>query len=178
MQSWARHEIPQSWIGHRFRFLGPLGFRLIKANNFTHLPSTDHWEVLGGFSARFSLGKKLNHQMALGWFKNCVSSVYIWWYVLYSTIILHLFLVIDKTCVSAFVVFTHFASSSSLRLLPWVFALLVSLIPVMYLLEGPLRLSNAGNGEDERFVQSLTLGRDWISLLGLYASIFTLKFLK
>ena len=89
-----------------------------------------------------------------------------------------MFLVRDKTCVSTFVVFTHFASSSSLRLLPWVFALLVSLIPVMYLLEGPLRLSNVENGKHKRFVEPLTPGRDWISLLELYASIFTLKFLK
>ena len=48
----------------------------------------------------------------------------------------------------------------------------------MYLLEGPLRLSNAENGEEERLVELSTPGRDWISLLELYASIFTLKFLK
>ena len=44
----------------------------------------------------------------------------------------------------------------------------------MYLLEGQLRLINAENGEDERFVSLLTLEGDWISLLGLYAEIFTL----
>jgi len=61
------------------------------------------------------------------------------------------------TCASVFVVSTHFPSTSSLRFLPWVFALLVALLPVMYLLEGQLRLANAENGEDERFVALLTL---------------------
>ena len=45
----------------------------------------------------------------------------------------------------------------------------------MYLLEGPLRLSNAKNGEDESFFEPLTPRRDWISSLELYVSIFTLK---
>ena len=59
-----------------------------------------------------------------------------------QTPILHVLLVGAMTCASVFVVFTHFPSSSSLRFLPWVFALLVALLPVMYLLEGQLRLSN------------------------------------
>lgn len=91
-----------------------------------------------------------------------------------QTPILHVLLVGAMTCASVFVVFTHFPSSSSLRFLPWVFALLVALLPVMYLLEGQLRLSNAENGEDERFVALLTLEGARISLLGLYAAIFTL----
>jgi len=44
----------------------------------------------------------------------------------------------------------------------------------MYLLEGQLSLINAENGEDERFVALLTLEGARISLLGLYAAIFTL----
>jgi hypothetical protein len=31
---------------------------IIKADGLPHLPSMDNGEVLGGFSARFSLGKK------------------------------------------------------------------------------------------------------------------------
>jgi hypothetical protein len=51
-----------------------------------------------------------------------------------QTPILHALLVGAMMCASIFVVFTHFPSTSSLRFLPWVFALLVSLLLVMYLL--------------------------------------------
>nr|ATG71033.1 no exine fromation 1 [Cupressus sempervirens] len=88
--------------------------------------------------------------------------------------ILHALLVGAVTCTSVFVVFTHLPSSSSPRFLPWVFALLVALLPVMYLIEGQLRLTTAENGEEERFVALLALEGARISLLGLYAAIFML----
>lgn len=40
------------------------------------------------------------------------------------------------------VVFTHFPLASSTRLLPWIFASLVALFPVAYLLEGQMRVKN------------------------------------
>ena len=49
---------------------------------------------------------------------------------------LHILIVTTMVCASVFVVFTHLPSASSTKLLPWVFALLVALFPVTYLLEG------------------------------------------
>eukprot|EP01018_Ginkgo_biloba_P017737 Gb_19950 [translate_table: standard] len=89
--------------------------------------------------------------------------------------ILHALLVGAVTCASVFLVFTHFPSTSSPRFLPWVFALLVALFPVMYLVEGQLRITAAeSDGEEERFVALLALEGARISLLGLYAAIFML----
>ncbi|XP_027152743.1 uncharacterized protein LOC113752898 [Coffea eugenioides] len=100
-----------------------------------------------------------------------------------QTAMLHLLIVITMVCTSVFVVFTHFPSASSTKLLPWVFALLVALFPVTYLLEGQVRnnkslLGDGGVGdlevEDNKLATLLAVEGARTSLLGLYAAIFML----
>ncbi|KAK1399618.1 hypothetical protein POM88_009481 [Heracleum sosnowskyi] len=76
--------------------------------------------------------------------------------------ILRALIVVTMVCASVFVVFTHFPSASSTKVLPWVFALLVALFPVKYLLEGQVRIksllaeSGVGDvGEDESKLTTL-----------------------
>lgn len=96
--------------------------------------------------------------------------------------VLHALIVITMVCTSVFVVFTHFPSASSTKLLPWVFALLVALFPVTYLLEGQVRIKNIlGDGrfgdveeEDRKLTNLLAVEGARTSLLGLYAAIFML----
>ncbi|XP_061359475.1 uncharacterized protein LOC133303571 isoform X1 [Gastrolobium bilobum] len=96
--------------------------------------------------------------------------------------VLHVLIVVTMVCASVFVVFTHLPSASSTKLLPWVFALLVALFPVTYLLEGQLRIKNIledseiGNlGEEEKKLTTLlAIEGARTSLLGLYAAIFML----
>ncbi|KAA8529969.1 hypothetical protein F0562_034427 [Nyssa sinensis] len=96
--------------------------------------------------------------------------------------ILHALIIITMVCTSAFVVFTHFPSASSTKLLPWVFALLVALFPVTYLLEGQVRIKSiVGDGgvgdmveDDYRLTTLLAVEGARTSLLGLYAAIFML----
>lgn len=96
--------------------------------------------------------------------------------------ILHALIVVTMVCASVFVVFTHFPSASSTKVLPWVFALLVALFPVTYLLEGQVRikslLAESGVedvGEDEsKLTTLLAVEGARTSLLGLYAAIFML----
>ncbi|XP_010556079.1 PREDICTED: uncharacterized protein LOC104825454 [Tarenaya hassleriana] len=96
--------------------------------------------------------------------------------------ILHALIVVTMVCASVFVIFTHFPSASSTKLLPWVFALLVALFPVTYLLEGQVRIgSEVGNidawdvQEDDRKVSALlAIEGARTSLLGLYAALFML----
>ncbi|KAG4923001.1 hypothetical protein AAZX31_18G279500 [Glycine max] len=96
--------------------------------------------------------------------------------------ILHVLIVVSMVCASVFVVFTHLPSATSTKLLPWVFALLVALFPVTYLLEGQLRIKNIledseiGNlGEEEKKLTTLlAIEGARTSLLGLYAAIFML----
>ncbi|KAL6512044.1 hypothetical protein OROGR_021641 [Orobanche gracilis] len=57
-------------------------------------------------------------------------------YSLVVTTILQALVVVIMICASVIVVFTHFPSALSTKFLPWVFALLVALFPVTYLLEG------------------------------------------
>ncbi|XP_042395729.1 uncharacterized protein LOC121986034 [Zingiber officinale] len=94
----------------------------------------------------------------------------------FEAVILYPLLVAAIVCASVLVVFTHFPSASSTRLLPWVFALLVALFPVTYLLEGQLRAkSSIEEGEEsERFNSLLTVEGARVSLMGLYAMIFML----
>eukprot|EP00249_Psilotum_nudum_P022608 c28580_g1_i2 orf=3-3230(-) len=87
--------------------------------------------------------------------------------------ILHALLVVAMVCASVFLVFTHLPSASSPRFLPWIFALLVALLPVMYFVEGQLRFS-MGENEDEKLVALLALEGSRMLLLGLYATIFML----
>ncbi|XP_043723807.1 uncharacterized protein LOC122670861 [Telopea speciosissima] len=100
-------------------------------------------------------------------------------YFLQATI-LHALIVAALVCTTIFVVFTHFPSASSTRLLPWVFALVVALFPVTYLLEGQLRVKSildSGAGvadEDNKLSMLLAVEGARTSLLGLYASIFML----
>uniref|UniRef100_A0A2P2JF08 Uncharacterized protein MANES_08G100200 n=2 Tax=Rhizophora mucronata TaxID=61149 RepID=A0A2P2JF08_RHIMU len=95
--------------------------------------------------------------------------------------ILHALIIVTMVCTSVFVVFTHFPSASSTKLLPWVFALLVALFPVTYLLEGQLRIKSIlGDGlgdmgeEDRKLTTILAVEGARTSLLGLYAAIFML----
>lgn len=93
----------------------------------------------------------------------------------FEAIILYPLLVTTIICASVLVVFTHLPSASSTRFLPWVFALLVALFPVTYLLEGQLRANSIEEGEEaERFNTLLAVEGARMSLLGLYAMIFML----
>ncbi|OVA09701.1 hypothetical protein BVC80_9101g239 [Macleaya cordata] len=93
---------------------------------------------------------------------------------------LHALIVTTIVCTSVFVVFTHFPSASSTRVLPWVFALLVALFPVTYLLEGQIRIKSLAEGvgigeageEDKKLTMLLAVEGARTSLLGLYAAIF------
>lgn len=91
--------------------------------------------------------------------------------------ILHALIVVTMVCTSVFVVFTHLPSASSTKLLPWVFALLVALFPVTYLLEGQLRIKSISGDdleEDNGLANLLAVEGARTSLLGLYAAIFML----
>ncbi|XP_076891218.1 uncharacterized protein LOC143542525 isoform X2 [Bidens hawaiensis] len=102
-------------------------------------------------------------------------------YFLQATV-LHILIVTTMVCSSVFVVFTHLPSASSTKVLPWVFALLVALFPVTYLLEGQIRvktiLAESGVGdldeEDSKLTALLAVEGARTSLLGLYAAIFML----
>ncbi|KAM0987870.1 hypothetical protein ACFX13_012123 [Malus domestica] len=99
-----------------------------------------------------------------------------------QTAFLHILIVVTMVSASVFVVFTHFPSASSTKLLPWVFALLVALFPVTYLLEGQVRVKNilgdsefGDLGEEEKKLTTLfAVEGARTSLLGLYAAIFML----
>lgn len=96
--------------------------------------------------------------------------------------VLHALIVVTMVCATVFVVFTHFPSASSTKVLPWVFALLVALFPVTYLLEGQVRIKNflgdSGFGdmgdEEKNLTTLLAVEGARTSLLGLYAAIFML----
>ncbi|XVF02097.1 hypothetical protein REPUB_Repub04eG0147100 [Reevesia pubescens] len=96
--------------------------------------------------------------------------------------VLHALIIVTMVCASVFVVFTHFPSASSTKILPWVFALLVALFPVTYLLEGQVRIKSflgdnefGGIGEEDRKLTTLlAVEGARTSLLGLYAAIFML----
>ncbi|KAH6837911.1 no exine formation 1 [Perilla frutescens var. hirtella] len=97
--------------------------------------------------------------------------------------ILHALIIVTMVCTSVFVVFTHLPSTSSTKVLPWVFALIVALFPVTYLLEGQVRISKTwlgeGGGEDmaeedNKIATLLAVEGARTSLLGLYAAIFML----
>ncbi|CAA0815517.1 no exine formation 1 [Striga hermonthica] len=99
-------------------------------------------------------------------------------YFLQSTI-LHALIILTMICTSVFVVFTHLPSASSTKLLPWIFALIVALFPVTYLLEGQVRINKTWVDDvaDENSGQMATLlaiEGARTSLLGLYAAIFML----
>ncbi|GKU96294.1 hypothetical protein SLEP1_g9543 [Rubroshorea leprosula] len=95
---------------------------------------------------------------------------------------LHVLIIVTMVCASVFVVFTHFPSASSTKLLPWIFALLVALFPVTYLLEGQVRIKSIIEGyglgemgeEDRKLTSLLAVEGARTSLLGLYAAIFML----
>lgn len=96
--------------------------------------------------------------------------------------VLHVLIIVTMVCASVFVVFTHLPSASSTKLLPWVFALLVALFPVTYLLEGQVRinkgilLEESGEAieEESKLATLLAVEGARTSLLGLYAAIFML----
>ncbi|XP_031124366.1 uncharacterized protein LOC116027078 [Ipomoea triloba] len=97
--------------------------------------------------------------------------------------VLHALIVVTMVCTSVFVVFTHFPSASSPKLLPWIFALLVALFPVTYLLEGQVRINKSMLGddgvldvgeEDSKLATYLAVEGARTSLLGLYAAILML----
>ncbi|GMI75982.1 NO EXINE FORMATION 1 [Hibiscus trionum] len=79
-----------------------------------------------------------------------------------QAVVLHLLIIVTMVCASVFVVFTHFPSASSTKLLPWVFSSLVALFPVTYLLEGQVRIKSFlaenefdGTGDEERNLTTL-----------------------
>ncbi|XP_047958204.1 uncharacterized protein LOC125203797 [Salvia hispanica] len=94
--------------------------------------------------------------------------------------ILHALIVVTMVCASIFVVFTHLPSSYSTKFLPWVFALIVALFPVTYLLEGQVRINKTWLGEivaedmaeENKFATLLAVEGARTFLLGLYAAIF------
>ncbi|KAJ0230744.1 No exine formation 1 [Hirschfeldia incana] len=97
--------------------------------------------------------------------------------------VLHVLIIGTMVCASVFVIFTHFPSASSTKLLPWVFALLVALFPVTYLLEGQVRIKTLSDNvawgwdageEDKKVTTMLAIEGARTSLLGLYAAIFML----
>ncbi|KAL0335879.1 UNVERIFIED_CONTAM: hypothetical protein Sradi_4799800 [Sesamum radiatum] len=97
--------------------------------------------------------------------------------------ILHALIIVTMVCTSVFVVFTHLPSASSTKLLPWIFALIVALFPVTYLLEGQVRINKNFLGEsgvedmaeeDNKIATLLAVEGARTSLLGLYAAIFML----
>lgn len=93
----------------------------------------------------------------------------------FQAVILYPLLVATIVCATVFVVFTHFPSASSTRILPWVFALLVALFPVTYLMEGQIRAQSVEEGEEaDKFTTMLAIEGARISLLGLYAMLFML----
>ncbi|KAK9117732.1 hypothetical protein Sjap_016679 [Stephania japonica] len=95
-------------------------------------------------------------------------------YFLQSTV-LHVLIVVIMVLTSIFAVFTHFPSASSTKLLPGVFALLVALFPVTYLMEGQIRIRNAVEEPvEDKFATLLAIEGARTSLLGLYAAIFML----
>ncbi|KAG9144769.1 hypothetical protein Leryth_017247 [Lithospermum erythrorhizon] len=102
-------------------------------------------------------------------------------YFLQATV-LHVLIIVTMVCTSVFVVFTHFPSTSSTKLLPWVFAMLVALFPVTYLLEGQVRInkgillveSGEAVEEENKLATLLAIEGARTSLLGLYAAIFML----
>ncbi|XP_002985306.2 uncharacterized protein LOC9649684 [Selaginella moellendorffii] len=91
-------------------------------------------------------------------------------------VIIGVLLVVAMVSASLFLVFVLLPSASSPRFVPWLFGLLVSLLPVMYLLEGQLRggWDQTGGDGDEKLVSILALRGARSSLLGLYAAIFML----
>ncbi|KAJ3671798.1 hypothetical protein LUZ60_007877 [Juncus effusus] len=109
--------------------------------------------------------------------------VYISVQYFYGAVVLYPLLICTVVCASVFVVFTHLPSASSTKILPWVFALLVALFPVTYLLEGQLRaqgifgINTEGDETEEQgyqFSTILAIQGAKMSLLGLYAAIFML----
>lgn len=96
-----------------------------------------------------------------------------------QAVILQALIVLTMICASVFVIFTHLPSASSTKVLPWVFALLVALFPITYLLEGLVRIKSLIDGgditeEDRRLNTILAVEGARTSLLGLYAAIFML----
>ncbi|KAG6426678.1 hypothetical protein SASPL_110905 [Salvia splendens] len=97
--------------------------------------------------------------------------------------VLHALIIVTMVCASIFVVFTHLPSSYSTKFLPWMFALIVALFPVTYLLEGQVRINKTWLGEivaedmaeeGNKFATLLAVEGARTSLLGLYAAIFML----
>ncbi|KAK1272029.1 hypothetical protein QJS04_geneDACA020997 [Acorus gramineus] len=92
----------------------------------------------------------------------------------FQAMILYPFLVTTIVCASIFIVFTHLPSASSPKILPWMFALLVALFPVTYLLEGQLRAIKSIEEGEDKFTNLFTVEGARMSLLGLYATLFML----
>ncbi|KAL9246615.1 hypothetical protein vseg_020130 [Gypsophila vaccaria] len=96
-----------------------------------------------------------------------------------DAVVLQVLIILTLICSSILVVFTHFPCALSTKALPWVFAFLVALFPVTYLLEGQVRIKSlmddGGITEEERRLTTiLAVEGARTSLLGLYAAIFML----
>lgn len=94
----------------------------------------------------------------------------------FQAVILFPFLVATIVSASVFIVFTLLPSASSTKILPWVFAFLVALFPVTYLLEGQIRAKSFEEGEESEEANKLStmlaIEGARMSLLGLYATLF------
>lgn len=118
---------------------------------------------------------RLSYAIAVGF----AMGVYISFEYFPQAVILQALIVLTMICSSVCVVFTHFPSAFSTKVLPWVFALLVALFPITYLLEGQVRIKSPTDGgeiteEDRRLTTILAVEGARTSLLGLYAAIFML----
>lgn len=91
----------------------------------------------------------------------------------FQAIVLYPLLVATITCAAVFVVFTRLPSALSTKILPWLFALMVALFPVTYMLEGQLSVSTEG-GEADMLADMLVVSQTRVSLLGLFAMLFML----
>ncbi|KAJ7567721.1 hypothetical protein O6H91_01G003700 [Diphasiastrum complanatum] len=92
---------------------------------------------------------------------------------------IHDLILIASILAVVFLVFLHLPSTSSPRILPWVFVLFVALLPVIYLIEGNLRTRSSGQLlSEEGLAALLAIEGGRTSLLGLYAAVFMLVALE
>lgn len=99
--------------------------------------------------------------------------IYICTEYFFHAALLYPLIVATIVCASVFIVFTHLPSTSSTKILPWIFALLVALFPVTYLVEGQIRAKNLlEDDEENKFLTLLAVEGARMSLLGLYAMLF------
>ncbi|CAM6093060.1 unnamed protein product [Calypogeia fissa] len=170
--------VPSGWVLSRYRHIqyvsNPDEVTIYGA--IVSRPSWPSWlliiTILTSLAA-FTSALPIQHFVELRFFYavgvGISGGIYLCAQYFYQAPLLHALLVAAVVCASVFLVFTHLPSASSPRFLPWVFTLLVALLPIMYLVEGQQRAR--GEGEDDKFVTSLAIEGGRISLIGLYAAV-------